>query len=338
MKFTSSYYLLPALVLTALVAVAHGEEKKDIVVRQVERHAPRVVIKVEKDGKLPDKESVTFLGVETGPVGRTLSSQLGLPRDVGLVVARVAEGSPAAAELQENDILTKFDDQILVDPRQLSVLIRSKKSGDQVALTVFRGGKESVVKVTLGQREVASAEGFHWMGGSPEGGMQFFNLSPGASGPTLEKLRELPGMGRGDLDNVMRMISRERGNLLGGLNSLHVIRRGGKGGTILDLPKGNFVYSDDDGIIELKSENDKRMLTVKDAKGAVTFNGPVNTDEERKKIPAEVMARLGKIELGFEIGEDFEQEGAAVEEAKPKQKINFPNAQPIRRGTRLRTF
>lgn len=332
MKFTSLHYLLSSLLLTALVAGAHGEEKKDVVIRHVDRLTPRITVSVDKDPRRIEIENVTFLGVETGPVGRTLSAQLGLPRDVGLVVSRVADGSPAASVLKENDILTKFEDQILVDPRQLSVLIRAKKDGDEVALTVYRGGKESVLKVKLGQREVTVGDTLRSLGGSPDGGMQFFNLGSGGELRGLDQLRQLPGMGRGDLDNVMRMISRERGNLLGGPGSVHVFRRNSKGSTILDLPKGNFVYNDDDGIVELKSEDDKRTLTVKDAKGQTTFNGPVNTEEDRKKIPADVMARLGKIELSFEIGDDFEQEGATVDEAKPKQKINLPGSLPLRRG------
>lgn len=338
MKSCSPYYLLPALLLTAVGLFAHDQEKKDVVIRQHDRTAPRISIKVDNDGVNAPKESVTFLGVETGPVSRTLSAQLALPRDVGLVVARVSEGSPAATVLQENDILTKFDDQILVDPRQLSVLVRAKKNGDEVALTVYRGGKETTFKVKLGQREVSTAENMQWTGGGPEGGMRFFNFGSGGDTRTSELLREMPGMGRGDLDNVFRMISRERSAPLLGLGNVRVVRRSGKGGTVLDLPRGNFVFSDDEGTVELRTESDKRMLTVKDEKGKATFSGPVSTDEERKKIPADVMARLSKIELSFELGSDFEHEGAAVDDAKSKEKINFPGPMPTRRVLRQRSF
>lgn len=338
MKPSSPYYLLPSLLLTAVALFAHDQEEKDVIVRHVDRTAPRISVKVVKDGGNAAKESVTFLGVETGPVGRTLSAQLALPRDVGLVVTRVSEGSPAATVLQENDILTKFDDQILVDPRQLSVLVRGKKNGDEVTLTVYRGGKETTLKVKLGQHEISTAENMQWTGGGPEGGMQFFNFGSGGDVRGQERLREMPGMGRGDLDNVFRMISRERGGPLRELGNVHVIRRSGKGGTVLDLPRGNFVFSDDDGTVELKSESDKRVLTVKDGKGKTTFDGPVNTEEERKKIPADVLERLGKIELSFELGNDFEHEGAAVDEAKPKQKINFSGKQPVWRVIRQPSF
>ncbi len=55
----------------------------------------------------------------------------------------VVPDSPAAATLKKNDVLTKLDDQLLIEQRQLSVLIRNHKDGDEVTLTYIRGGKES---------------------------------------------------------------------------------------------------------------------------------------------------------------------------------------------------
>ena len=326
--------LLGGLLLAPAARAAH-----DIIVKKDKnvitiKNDPTIVIRTG-DGAKSEKETITFLGIETAPVDRTLAAQLGLPRETGLVVLRVADGSPAAAVLQENDVLVKFEEQILIDPRQLSVLIRAKKDGDEVALTVYRGAKQVVLKAKLAQREVRVAEGLRSLGG-PENGLQFFNFRNDADAPGLARLREIPGMDRRDLDNVMRMISRGSGNLLGGSN-VRVFHRGPKGSTILDLPKSNFVFSDDDGTVELKSDDDKRILTVKDAKGAVTFSGPVNSDEDRKKIPADVMARLEKIDINFELGDDLEHEGAAVD-APVKQKISDPLGRSLRSLRALRAL
>src|SRR5471032_2492182 len=46
-----------------------------------------------------EKESVTFLGLETAPITATLTAQLGLPDGAGLVVAHLEPGSPAAGAL-----------------------------------------------------------------------------------------------------------------------------------------------------------------------------------------------------------------------------------------------
>src|SRR5437762_2329720 len=91
--------IIPILLL-ATTALAEGEAKKDIVIkRRVEKDGPHFNVQIDQDGPALEKEKVAFLGVETMPVDRTVAAQLGLPRDTGLVVRHVAEGSPAASLL-----------------------------------------------------------------------------------------------------------------------------------------------------------------------------------------------------------------------------------------------
>lgn len=331
--------LLPCVLLAGVVVSAHAEEKKEITIRRVG---------VEKGATAPGQlellatrhlgtmEKVAFLGVETSPVGRTLASQLGLARDTGLVVSRIAKDSPAAAVLQEHDILTKFEDQILIDSHQLSVLVRSKKEGEEVKLTVFRGGKETKVTARLAQHEVPVAQAFSL----PGGGSQQFNfrvLGPDGQAGGMA----IPGLGREDVDNVVRMIGREQGQWFA-QPRVHVLRRahGGAGSTILDMTKGNFVFSDETGTIELNATDGKRELTVKGEKGEVLFKGPINSEEDKKKLPADVLARLKKVEgveLDLELGEDFEQGAATVEDGAPK-KVQFERVQSAPSAWRLRSL
>lgn len=106
-----------------------------------------------------DKEKIEhsgtpFLGVVTDGVPRSLRRHLDLPEGVGLVVEQVVRNSAAAAAgMQEDDIIIRFDDQIMVNSSQLGVIIRSRKVGDEVPVTVIRGGKEEVMTVTLGSRD-----------------------------------------------------------------------------------------------------------------------------------------------------------------------------------------
>lgn len=341
MKSQALRYTLPLLALS--LAAPSFAQDKDVRIRKAEREESKSAT-VDKESKfvrerrkdMPgqpmEKEKVTFLGVETSPVGRTVAAQLGLERDIGLVVNRVQDDTPAAEALREHDILTKFDDQILIDARQLSVLIRSRKPGDQVTLTVLRGGKETKVTVKLGEREVPKPFGFRGDFG-PEG-FQFFN----SDGPAIARLRELPGLAREELGDVFRMLGEEK-NTWFNSPRVHVLRRN-QGSTILNLAEGNFVFSDDDGSVEVNASNGKRQLTVKDASGKVTYEGPINSDEERKKLPKDVVERLNKIEridIGFIPGEDFEQEGAAIE--KPtKSKIGIRMPARVKPGASPRSF
>lgn len=97
---------------------------------------------------------VTYLGVATMEVPRDVSAQLTLPRDTGLLIGAVAPDSPAAkAGLMESDVLSKFDDQILITQRQLAVLIGNHNEGDSVKLTYFRKGQQMEATATLGKHE-----------------------------------------------------------------------------------------------------------------------------------------------------------------------------------------
>ena len=95
---------------------------------------------------------VTFLGVATMEVPPEVSAQLPLMPDTGLLIGAVAPDSPAAkAGLQDSDVLSKFDDQILITQRQLAVLIANHKEGDNVKLTYFRKGRQMETTASLSQ-------------------------------------------------------------------------------------------------------------------------------------------------------------------------------------------
>ena len=112
----------------------------------------------DKDKNVP-KVPVTWLGVETSSVPRVVSEQLGLAKGFGLVVDYVVPDGPAAAAgVQQNDILKMFNDQILMDPDQLSKLVRSNAEGTTVTLTVLRKNAEQKITVKLGKKEVRQRE------------------------------------------------------------------------------------------------------------------------------------------------------------------------------------
>jgi hypothetical protein len=296
-------YLLPALALAAFVPSAWAEQK-EITIRRLDADGPRHVTVTHQDGAMMEKEKVTFLGVETAPVSRTLSTQLGLGRDTGLVITKVSDKSPAAEVLKVDDVLTKLDDQILVNQHQLGVLVRAKNEGDEVKLTVIRGGKETTVKAKLATHEVPKMAAAFFNG---PGGFSWSSTMPSAG---IARLREMPGMDGEHARDVIRMIGRDHRNMLAA-PGVRVFGFKGKGSTVLDLPNSNISYSGDDGAIDIKSVDGQRTLTVKDATGKVTFEGPINTEEERKKLPPEVMKQLEKLDndtISFEAGEQFEHE------------------------------
>lgn len=316
--------LLPLLLLSTAIQAAEPEVRKDVIIRH---HAAPGDAPQNLDvrlGEPAEMEKVAYLGVETSPVDPTVAAQLGLPRGTGVVIRRVAEGSPAAGVLQPHDVLTRLDDQILVNMAQLTVLVRNHKVGDEVKLTYFRGGKEASAKVKLGEREIPKTlawvdagpgADFHAFRGAPFGAMGFSHALPAV--PAMPGMPMPPGA-----EDVMRIIGGDRSNWFVHPR-VHVLRRaGGAGSTILDLAAGNFVFSDDQGSVEVNAAEGKRELTVKDKEGKVTFQGPINSPEEHAKLPPEVRQRLDEIG-GAEFGSERREIKVETKVLEPATKVHL---------------
>jgi membrane-associated protease RseP (regulator of RpoE activity) len=113
----------------------------------------------QADGAAP---AVTWLGVTTEAASDELRAQLSLDPGVGLTVFGVAPDGPAAkAGLQVHDVLTRFGDQILMDPDQLKNLVRAKKAGDRATLAYLRKGQAAAADVILGEHAEPSADALH---------------------------------------------------------------------------------------------------------------------------------------------------------------------------------
>lgn len=97
----------------------------------------------------------TWLGVATQPINPAVRDHLELPEGFGIEVEYVAEGSPAAqAGIKPHDIFVRLDDQRLISPEHLAVLVHSQKKGAKIKLALVRKGAEQTVEVTLGETDV----------------------------------------------------------------------------------------------------------------------------------------------------------------------------------------
>jgi len=70
----------------------------------------------------------------------------------GVVITKVAEGSPAESSgLRNGDIIVHFDGKLVDGTQRLFTLVRSSKPGSKVKLEIVRQGKPQTVEVELGQ-------------------------------------------------------------------------------------------------------------------------------------------------------------------------------------------
>ena len=158
----------------------------------------------------------SFIGVITREVAPEVRAHVGLPEGFGLMVAEVLPDSPAqAAGIQAHDILITLGDQRLAHVDQLMALVRERKKGDPIVLTLKRAGAEQKVTVTVSEKNMPVAStgdfrgpGISFWGGGPDGDRRFQFHVEGNRGP---------GEAMGDLheriENLRRMAEQYRDRL-----------------------------------------------------------------------------------------------------------------------------
>lgn len=235
-------------------------------------------------------QPVTHLGVYVGEIHPALTEQLGLQPEMGLVVLGVQPESPAAGVIRQHDVLLKFNDQLLINGAQFGVLVRSRPAGDEVALTVVRGGKTEVLKVKLSQRMLPPVSATPALT-RPLGQRPI----PTSSG-TLTFQR-----GFGPAERIKGALPREEVGRsltmsLGPVMGVDPTAAGVPMIRMLNAGRGDFMFSDGQGTLQLTMDDGRKHLVVRDPAGAVTFEGPAGTPDERAALPAEVRARLEAFE------------------------------------------
>lgn len=93
-----------------------------------------------------------YMGIYMQDVDDRIARALGLAAARGVVIAAVAEGSPAEeAGLRRYDVILEFDQQAVGDSAELKRLVQGQEPGSSVLLLVWRNGEPVTVAVTLGQ-------------------------------------------------------------------------------------------------------------------------------------------------------------------------------------------
>src|SRR5438105_7622121 len=254
----------------------------------------------EKGPKVP----VTYLGVETSQVPPVVSEQLGLGKGLGLVVDYVEPNSPAAAGgVQLNDILKMLNDQILIEPSQLRKLLQTFPDGADVTITILRKGQEQKVTVKLTKKE--RPQRHSWTPGDKHEGHWDFDET-GDFGEEMQGLKEQlqeqlgaqRGMIRGAVMKAHEAARRAREDARRAAREIRILSQdhGALKATRIDLGNAQIVFSDDKGEMKVENVDGKKLLTAKDPQGKLLFSGPVETKEDRDKMPADVRERYEKLQ------------------------------------------
>lgn len=102
-----------------------------------------------------EEKEYAYLGVYVESIPEMLGEHLGIQPGVGVVIEGVIEGGPAeAAGLMKNDLILKFDDQILIGTKQAVTLVKISEPGSVHELSIMRKGEKQTVSVTLGSKKM----------------------------------------------------------------------------------------------------------------------------------------------------------------------------------------
>jgi hypothetical protein len=220
-------------------------------------------------------EKAAFLGVATSPASPLLRDQLKLHRGMGLVVEFVAPDSPAMrAGMQPHDVLEKLDDQWLVDGPQFAALVRAKKPGDTLTLTLLRAGERQKITVTLAEKELPVLE-------------------------DQESLR-LPA-------NTPGLLPMPYDGAANGPTGWEPWQRGSRK-TVFTAPDGTTTRTLKDGTHDIAlttSPQGETRLLIKDAAGHPLYAGPYMTDADKAAVPrdcAKAVQELAAITARAAVG------------------------------------
>src|SRR6266513_2056627 len=255
----------------------------------------------EKAPKVP----AIFLGVETSQVPTVVSEQLGLSKGLGLVVEYVVPDSPAAAAgVQQNDILKMLNDQILIEPSQLRKLLQTFPDGTEVTLTVLRKGQEQKLTAKLAKKEAPQRHNLF------PGGNHAWHWDFDETGDLSDQMQNLKeqlkeqlgdaqrGIIRGTVMQAHEAARRAKDDARRAADELRIFfeDNGALKASRIDLGKAQIVFSNDKGELKLENVDGKKLLTAKDPQGKLLFSGPVETEEDLAKVPADVRERYEKLQ------------------------------------------
>ena len=308
---------------------------------------PRVEVRPGQRPDGPDHRDRTdegevptpFIGVVTRELEPEVRAQVGVPDGFGLLVMELMPDGPAAeAGLRQHDVLTRLDDQQLINVDQFMVLVRNHKKGDEVNITLKRAGAEQTLKVKVGERNLPPMRRHGHDAGFelpvPNGGRFRYEPPQGKPGPDWQDRAEKFRNQMREYQERIEEWARDRSDRPRPLPPRfeEMPRREGPEGQRGDrgpdwdrkpekkpeigttdkkahsssssvTMHGNAIRTDDTGIYSIRRENDRTTFSVK-PKGGEEKSWPVNTPEEREAVPAELRERLTDLEKILREGQN----------------------------------
>ncbi len=237
-------------------------------------------------------KDVAYLGVATEPLDPMTGRHLGLGAGIGLAVVHLDEKGVLADRVEEGDILHKFNDQLLVSPEQLAILVRREKPGTKAVLTVLRSGKSEAVEVKLGAIDGDQLQPLgppNAWGGRMMGPHVFQMPVPQAGSPEWREWME-------DFQQRMRPRHGGPGGPEAAEDDDEPQARRDRPGVEVHSSATSVVSETRDGVTLTLTNRDGTQSAKIEKEGKILFDGPVNNEKELKKVPEEYRDRIAEMQ------------------------------------------
>jgi hypothetical protein len=264
-------------------------------------------------------DEVAYAGLNVGP--RLEAANATVPVGVGIQVGFIDPKGPSVGKVEEGDLLTRLDDQMLFNADQFRALVRTRKPGEKVKLTLVRGVEPQLVELTLGSRAAEKAASAARSGRAgvietPNG----ITIAPGGAIPP-ELLKQLQDLQSGAIPPPARSpdLSADELRAQPGArsSSSHSFSFSFGNGA---KSSSTSMASDGEGTVSLEEKDGKKHAVVKDRDGKTLFEGDVTDKASVEKLPADVRRRLKLVEgKGFTLpGFPLSPAPVPAEESKKK--------------------
>jgi len=307
---------LHMLLLAGLVSPMQAKDKDN------ETHAAKVAA----------SDEVAYAGLNVGP--RVEAANTSVPAGVGILVGFIDPQGPSMGKIEEGDLLTRLDDQMLFNAEQFRALVRTRKPGDKVKLTLVRGVEPMVIEFALGKRpaekvtsrQAAKAASADRAGAARTGPIEMPNgltIIPGGVIPP-EILQQLQDMQSGSLPppasrSRIPSVDELRAQSGASSSSSHSFSFSFGNGA---KSSSHSMASDGEGSVSLEEKDGKKHAVVKDRDGKTLFEGDVTDKDAVEKLPADIRRRLKLVEGKNFTLPGFPGSAAPAPAEEPKKKID----------------
>jgi serine protease Do len=309
MKTTSQLIPVPVLAIALAIPAAAIEAPVDDApapaAQEPEQNAgeaPKAKHEPEAAAKDQARQKSAYLGVVTTEVPEMLNDHLGLKAGEGIIVRSVMPDGPAdKAGIRVHDVITRVDDEVVASAVDLTGRISAHKPGDKVRIDVIQKGKAAKLEVGLGVRP----DQFGGINLQPLDNLQLDGMPEDMAGRIRRMIEgnvgglDLNLQGNGEIqqppqiEDAMREMRQRMEKALGRIQ----LQAPGFGGKIEVHQGATFKMMDEQGSVEIKSNEGSKEVTVRDKENEITWNGPWDTDQDKAAAPDDIRARVERLNI-----------------------------------------